>query len=74
MADDFVNCARCEKICWLGSTKSCEECNEWFCQDCDVCKDEKDCDTPKKYSDIRIAKLKDKIKELQEEIKKVKTN
>jgi len=71
MADDFINCNRCEKITWMGSTKICEECSEYFCKECDVCKDEKDCDTPKKYKDIIIAELKEDINKLKKQIKKL---
>ena len=72
MADDFINCSRCEKLAWMGNIKHCEYCGEYFCNDCDVCKDENDCDTPKNKSEMIIQELKDEIIKLKNEIKKLK--
>jgi hypothetical protein len=71
MADDYINCRRCEDIIYRYSDniKICEHCNDYFCMTCDICEDEYDCDVPKTRDKILINKLNQKIINLKNKIK-----
>ena len=62
MADDFVNCSRCEEITHRGWSNRCNECDKIFCKSCEVCKrNDFGCEKRISKSDQKYDKLYDRL-------------
>ena len=74
MADDFVNCGRCEEITHRGWSRQCDECDKIFCNNCEVCdKDDEDgCDKPMSISELKFERLYNKLNRYADEIHRLR--
>lgn len=71
MADDFVNCGRCEEITHRGWSRQCDECDKIFCNNCEVC-DKDGCDKPMSISELKFERLYDRLNRYVNEIHRLR--